>query len=72
MHPGRTLLLLLFLVFLLAAVQGLFGLAVVHSYLACTAQTTYELLKGKLTYSQQLHPFACKAEIVSVVEGLRN
>lgn len=71
-HPGRTLLLLLFLLFLLAAVQGLFGLAVAHSYLACTAQTTYELLKGKLTYSKQPHPFGCKAENVSVVEGLRN
>ncbi|KAK9833156.1 hypothetical protein WJX74_008711 [Apatococcus lobatus] len=46
LHSGRTLLLLLFLLFLLAAVQGLFGLAVAHSYLACTGQTTYELLKG--------------------------
>ncbi len=46
-HPGRTVLLLLFLLFLLAAVQALVGLATAHAYLAWSGQTTYELLKGQ-------------------------
>ncbi|KAK9867830.1 hypothetical protein WJX84_008366 [Apatococcus fuscideae] len=50
-HPGRTVLLLLFVLFTSSAAQGLSGLAMGHSYLACTAQTTYELLKGaKVSY----------------------
>ena len=54
-HPGRTILLLLFLVFLLCALQALLGLAVAHSYLACTAQTTYEMLKGQHPSATPLH-----------------